>query len=161
MNNFLTADLRLVKARERAETVLQHQPVFFQYFKDQVDLFSEPTIFIHERYVSVGGTPSEHTWEAAAYDLLSWFQWCQLSIVDWSSATEADRHQFSDDYLQAKTDAKTINRKLTTVRRFYDFARTEGWYQRDIGASLEQRQVANRSIDQDALAHTLLISEQI
>lgn len=154
MNNFLTADLRLVKARDRAELVVQHQPLMFQYFKDQVDLFSEPTIFLSQKFVSVSGTPSKHTWEAAGYDLMSWFQWCQLKKIDWHAATESDRRQFSDDYFQADSDPKTINRKLTTVRRFYDFARAEGWYHRDIGASIEQRQAANRPIDQDALAHT-------
>lgn len=154
MNNFLTADLRLVKARDRAELVVPHQPLMFQYFKDQVDLFLEPTIFIDQKFVSVGGTPSKHTWEAAGYDLLSWFQWCQLKEIDWHDATESDRHQFSDDYFQADSDPKTINRKLTTVRRFYDFARTEGWYRRDLGASVEERKVGNRPIDQDAFAHT-------
>lgn len=154
MNNFLSSDLRLVKARELIGLVAPEQPLFFQYFKDQVDLFEEPTIFLDQKFVNVGGTPSKHTWEAAGYDLLSWFQWCQLNKIDWRDATEADRHQFADDYFQAASDAKTINRKLTAVRKFYDFARSEGWYHRDMGASLEQRQVANRPIDQDALAHT-------
>ncbi|MBT3068848.1 site-specific integrase [Rhodoferax sp. U11-2br] len=154
MNNFLTAELRLVKARDRAELVVPDQPLIFQYFKDQVDLFTEPTIFLYEKFVSVGGTPSKHTWEGAGYDLVTWFQWCQLNKIDWRSATETDRHQFSDDYFQADSDEKTINRKLTVIRRFYEFARTEGWYHRDIGTSMEEKQVANRPIDEDALAHT-------
>jgi hypothetical protein len=104
-----------------------NQPLLFQYWKDQVDPFSEPTIFLAEKYVGVGGTPSKHTWEAAGYDLLSWFQWCQAKKIDWHDATESDRQQFSDDYAAAASDAKTINRKLTIVRRFYDFARSEGY----------------------------------
>jgi site-specific recombinase XerD len=154
MNNFLTAELRLVKACEPGERVVPNQPLLFQYWKDQVDPFAEPTIFLAEKFVNVGGTPSKHTWEAAGYDLLSWFQWCQLKEIDWHAATESDRNQFGDDHLQAASDEKTINRKLTAVRRFYDFARAEGWYQRDMGASIEQRQVGNRPIDDDALAHT-------
>lgn len=154
MNNFLTSELRLVKAREAGARVVPNQPLLFQYWKDQVDPFSEPTIFLAEKYVGVGGTPSKHTWEAAGYDLLSWFQWCQAKKIDWHDATESDRQQFSDDYAAAASDAKTINRKLTIVRRFYDFARSEGWYHRDMGASLEERQVDNRPIDDDALAHT-------
>lgn len=154
MNNFLTAELRLVKARERAELVVPDQPLFFQYFKDEVDLFTEPTIFLYEKFVSVGGTPSTHTWEGAGYDLLSWFQWCQLKNIEWHAATESDRKQFGDDYLQAASDEKTINRKLTAVRRFYVFARAEGWYHRDMGSSTEQRKSDSRPIDDDALAHT-------
>jgi len=67
MNNFLNSELRLVKAREQGERVVPDQPLLFQYWKDQVDIFSEPTIFLSEKYVGVGGTPSKHTWEAAGY----------------------------------------------------------------------------------------------
>lgn len=154
MNNFLTSELRLVKARDPIGEVVPHHPLIFQYWRDQIDLFAEPTIFLHEKYVSVGGTPSKHTWEAAGYDLLSWFQWCQFKKIDWREATETDRSQFGDDYLQAESDEKTINRKLTVVRRFYDFASSECWYRRDIGSSTQQRQVGNRPIDNDALVHT-------
>lgn len=162
MNTFLTADLRLVKANEKVELVKPGQPLLFRYWKDQVDVFIEPTIFIYEEFVRVGGTPSTHTWEAVGYDLMGWFQWCQLqeAPIDWRDATEADRQQFADDYAAA-SDAKTINRKLTTVRRFYDIARSEGWYHRDIGSSLEQRQVENQPIDDDALAHTHAASARV
>jgi integrase len=154
MNSFLTADLRLVKARERVDSVALDQPLLFQYWQDQVDLLREPTIFLHEKVVKAGGTPSINTWGAAGYDLLTWFQWCQLNRIDWSDATEADRQQFGDDYEAASSEEKTINRKLTIVRRYYEFARAEGWYHRDIATSLEQRHVGNRPIDEDALAHT-------
>jgi integrase len=154
MNNFLSSDLRLVKARERLGQVVADQPVLFLYWRDQVALFEEPSIFLSEKLVAVGGTPSEHTWAAAGYDLLTWFQWCQLTRIDWRDATDADRQQFADDYTAADTDAKGINRKLTIVRRFYDFSREEGWYHRDIGCATEQRLVGNRLINEDALAHT-------
>ncbi len=154
MNNFFNAELRLVKACEGGEVVVTYQPSIFQYWRDVADLFQEPTIFLNEKVVKVGATPSKHTWEAAGYDMLSWFQWCQLSKIDWREATESDRNQFSDDYSQSASDPRTVNRKLTMVRRFYDFARTEGWYHRDIGDSLKDRHVGNRPIDHDALAHT-------
>lgn len=163
MNTFLNADLRMVKADQRVELVLPGQPLFFQYWRDQVEVFEEPTVFLYEKFVKAGGTPSKHTWEAIGYDLLTWFQWCQLKGdgIPWRDATESDRLQFSDDYEAAACDARTINRKLTTVRRFYDFARTEGWYRRDIGALLVQRHVSNRPIDDDALAHTRSVSGRI
>lgn len=151
MNTFLTAQLCLVKALERAEMVKPGQPFFFSYWRDQVDVFSEPTIFLNEKVVK--RSPSSHTWAGYGYDLLSWFQWCQLKVIDWRDATEADRQQFADDYEDASEEL-TVNRKLTTVRRFYEFARAEGWYHRDIGASLEQVQISSRPIDDDALAHT-------
>jgi site-specific recombinase XerD len=153
MNTFCNADLRLVKARSRAELVAPYQPLIFLYWTDQVDLFQEATIFLDEKIVKVGGSPSTHSWEAGGYDLLGWFQWCQLKTLDWRDATEADRQQFADDYA-AVSEPSTVNRKLGTVRRFYDFARAEGWYRRDIGSSLVVRQVDNRPIDDDALAHT-------
>ena len=154
MNNFLSSDLRLVKARERLGEVVSDQPVLFQYWKDQVALFEEPTIFLGEKLVAVGRSPSKHTWAAAGYDLLTWLQWCQLKGIDWRDATDANRQQFADDYAAADSGDTTINRKLTMVRRFYDFCRDEGWYHRDIGSAMEQRQVGNRPIDEDALAHT-------
>lgn len=154
MNTFLTADLRLVKALEPVELVRPNQPLIFQCWRDHVALFEQPTIFLDEKVVKVGGTPSKHTWEAAGYDLLSWFQWCQAKKIDWHDATEIDRQQFADDYEAVASDARTINRKLTITRRFYDFCRKENWHHRDIGTSLERRQVASRPIDEDALAHT-------
>jgi hypothetical protein len=154
MNNFFNSELRLVKSSESMGVVVQHQPLIFQYWRDDVAPFEEPIIFLAEKFVGLGGTPSKHTWEAAGYDLLSWFQWCQLKKTDWRTATESDRKEFGDDYLVADRDEKTINRKLTVVRRFYEFARAEGWYQRDVGSSAEQREVENRPIDDDPLAHT-------
>jgi site-specific recombinase XerD len=151
MNTFLTAELRLVKAVEGAELVRPGQPLLFSYWRDQVEVFREPTIFLGEKVVKL--SPSPHTWEAYGYDLLGWFQWCQINAIVWRDATEADREQFADDY-DAASEELTVNRKLTTVRRFYEFARAERWYHRDVGASLEQRQSASRPIDDDALAHT-------
>lgn len=151
MNTFLTAELRLVKAADGGELVKPNQPSLFAYWRDCVDVFSEPTIFLAEKVVRL--SPSTHTWEAGGYDLLSWFQWCQLKGIDWHDATEADRAQFADDYAAA-SEERTVNRKLTMVRRFYEFAAAEGWYRRDVGSSLEQRQTPNVPIDDDALAHS-------
>lgn len=154
MNNFLSCELRLVKACEPIGEVELGQPLLFQYWRDQLAVFEEPTIFLHERLVKVGATSSKNTWEAAAYDLLAWFQWCQLTQIDWRNATEADRQEFADNYSAAASDAKTINRKLTYAKRFYEFCRDEGWYHRDIGGAREERRVGNLPIDSDALAHT-------
>ncbi len=153
MNNFLSTDLRLVKAPIHHGKVVAGQPLLFKYWGNKVSVFEEPTIFLSEKVVSVGRSPSINTWEAAGYDLLTWFQWCQLTDTDWNDATEADRQQFADDY-SAASDSKTVNRKLTVVRRFYEFCSAEGWYHRDIGSLLEQRWLRNQSIDDDALAHT-------
>lgn len=150
MNTFLTADLRLVKALEGSEQSKPGQPFLFCYWRNQVEVLMEPTIFLGERVVKL--YPSSHTWEAFGYDLLGWLQWCQLKGIDWRDGTEADRQQFGDDYA-ASSEERTVNRKLTIVRRFYDFCRTEGWYQRDVGASIQYRQIANRPIDDDAMAH--------
>lgn len=150
MNTFLNADLRLVKAVKGAEQATPGQPFVFSYWRDAVDVLREPTIFLSERVVKL--SPSPHTWEASGYDLLGWLQWCQLKGIHWPDATEAERQQFSDDYAASSEDG-TVNRKLTVVRRFYDFCRAEGWYHRDIGASVGHRQIANRPIDDDAMAH--------
>ena len=153
MNSFFTADLRLVKAKERLDPVAPGQPLIMQYWSDRAVVFEEPTIFLNERYCTLSATPSKHTWEAVGYDLLSWLQWCQLRKIDWRDASENDRRQFADDYVVASRDDKSINRKLTVVRRFYAFAQDEGWYHRDIGAAIDMQQIANRPIDDDALAH--------
>jgi integrase len=159
MNTFLTAELRLVKAVAGIELVKKDQPFLYCWWKDRVDMFEEPTIYLAEQ--CVGCSPSKHTWEAVGYDLLSWFQWCQLKKIDWRDATEQDRKQFRDDYEAASSEATTINRKLSTVRRFYDFCRAEGWYHRDIGSALEAWHVPSRAIDDDALAHTRLVAGRV
>jgi integrase len=96
---------------------------------------------------------SLHTWESYAYDLLSWFQWCQLKELDWRDAAESDREQFADEYAAASEDG-TVNRKLTIARRFYEFALSEGWYKRDIGSSITEKEATSSPIDGDPLAHT-------
>lgn len=154
MNSFFSCELRLIKARDRLGEVVPNQPLLFQHWRDRLAVFEEPTVFLREKFVAAGGSPSPNTWSAAGYDLLTWFQWCQLTGVEWRDATEADRQQFADDYAAADSGDTTINRKLTTVRRFYDFCGEEGWYHRDIGSALEERQVRSRPIDDDALAHT-------
>jgi site-specific recombinase XerC len=159
MNTFLTAELRLVRAVEGLELVKKDQPFIDCWWKDQVDVFEEPTIYLAEK--CVGRSPSKHSWEAVGYDLLSWFQWCQLKKIDWRDATEQDRKQFRDDYEAASSEATTINRKLSTVRRFYDFCRAEGWYHRDIGSALEAWHVPSRAIDDDALAHTRAVAGRV
>ena len=159
MNTFLTAELRLVKAVEGSELVKKDEPALFCWWKDQVEVFEEPTHYLAERCVN--RSPSKHSWEASGYDLLSWFQWCQLKKINWRDATEQDRHQFRDDYEAASSAATTINRKLSTVRRFYDFCRPEGWYHRDIGLALEAWRVPNRAIDDDALAHTRAVAGRV
>jgi site-specific recombinase XerD len=151
VNTFLTANLRLVKASEGAELLKQGQPSFFLYWRDRVDVFREPTIFVAEKIVKTSA--STHTWQALGYDLLSWFQWCQSKGIDWHDATEVERGQFADDFATASEEG-TVNRKLTVVRRFYQFAGAEGWYRRDVGSSLKQQQTFHPTIDDDALAHT-------
>ena len=68
VNTFLSAELRLVKTAEQGEFIQPGQPFIFGCWRDRVDLFSEPTIFLSERVVR--RTPSKHTWEALGYDLL-------------------------------------------------------------------------------------------
>jgi site-specific recombinase XerD len=153
MNSFLTSNLRLVKAHLRIDSVVPYQPLIFQCWKDRIDLFQEPTIFLHEKFVKVGGKRSKHTWEAGGYDLLTWLQWCQLNKINWRDATESDRQQFVDDYEAASRDPRSINRKISTVKLFYEFCSDEHWYHRDIGTSIEERKDPNRPIDDDALAH--------
>lgn len=154
MNNFLNCELRLKKAYGPTGEVALGQPLIFQYWRDQVDVLEEPTIFLDEKVVNVGASSSKNTWEAAAYDLLTWFQWCQLMQIDWRNASEADRQEFGDNYFAAASEVPTINRKLTYVKRFYEFCRDEGWYHRDIGSLLEVSRVGTLPIDLDALAHT-------
>lgn len=151
MNTFLNADLRLAKATEGVAGVKPGQPSILAYWPNQVQVLGEPTIFLDEQVVKA--SPSTHTWWSSGYDLLGWFQWCQLNDIDWHDATEEDRQQFADDYGAASEDS-TVNRKLTVVRRFYGFAGDEGWYHRDVGALMQEGHIANRPIDDDALAHT-------
>jgi site-specific recombinase XerD len=151
MNTFLTAELRLVKGAAMGGLVKDGQPLFFLGWRDRVGVFDEATNFLAEKVVK--RSLSLHTWEGYGYDLLSWFQWCQLKALDWVDATEADRELFAEEYAAASEDG-TVNRKLTIARRFYEFAFAEGWYKRDIGSSVEERQASSRPIDDDPLVHT-------
>ena len=159
MNNFLNSELRLTSAERPGEVIANEQPLFFQHWKDDCDLFIEPTVFIHECFVK---TRRPKTWEAAGYDLLTWFQWCQARCIDWRNATELDREQFANDYTQAVNsygnlyNEAGINRKLTIVAKFYKFSSSEGWYVRDISASNQSQSPNNGALEDDSFSYTRL-----
>ena len=161
MNSFLDGELFLVFAPLAQDGVHQGEPAFFLRGSDWIELFEEPSWFLHKKFVSNGSSPSRHTWAAGAYDLKTWFNYLNAIKVDWRDATESHRAAFSDDYSQAVSprtgrefgDA-TINRILSTTREFYSLAKDQGWYVGDIGSYLVYKETHDVPIDNDALAHT-------
>lgn len=161
MNNFQDAELAVFFSPESRGGVKDGQPIFFLWGPSIVSVFEEPTWFMHKNYVLRGRSESRHTWASAAYDLKCWFQYIQARGVHWSEANEHERETFADDYSQSISPRtgheygdRTINRRLSTVRAFYHFARQQGWYLGDIGKFVEMRCISSAPIDVDALAHT-------
>lgn len=160
MNTFENAEIRLSFSEDGQFPLKPGQPAFWFYWRNDIALFEEPTWFLSQEIVSASASQSKNTWNAAAYDLKVWFQYLQATHTDWRAATEKTREEFADDLSSAispttgqKYGALTVNRRLTTVRRFYTFARKEGWYNDDIGESVGEVCRENRAFDQDALAH--------
>ncbi|WP_018079039.1 tyrosine-type recombinase/integrase [Thiobacillus denitrificans] len=160
MNNFSDAEVSIFFSPERREDVKKGQPIFFLWRANAVTLFEEPTWFLHKHYVTRAGTASKHTWAAAAHDMKCWFQYIQARGGHWRDASEHDRAAFADDYSQSISSRTghefgegTTNRRLSTVRAFYGFARQHGWYSGDIGESVQMIHISNSPIDADALAH--------
>jgi site-specific recombinase XerD len=160
MNKFLNSEIRISIANCAVEMIKQGQPSFFLYNPAWIEPFEEATWFLHQLFVSRGRSSSFHTWQAAAWDLKIWLDYCQSLQIDWRDASEATRERFRDDQTGAISSRgveygeATINRRLSVVRHFYQFAESEGWYFGDIGNSVRLAKAQHRPIDGDALAHT-------
>jgi len=135
-------------------------PALFLETEHKFELFEEPTRFLTERFVRCGSTPSPHTWQKAAYGLKSWFQFLQAIERDWLDASEQDRIDFRDTYLQSispKTGRSYggdgVRSAMVVVRLFYQHCANRGTYYGDIGGSSDVAEY-RVPIDRDALAHT-------
>lgn len=160
MNSFLGNSISVSFSKIMKEEVRIGQPSFFLWSASHVRIFEEPTWFIHKKYVQRGSTPSVNTWNGVAHDLKTWFQYLLAINVDWREATETHRRNFADAYSQSispngkEYSEITINRRLSSIRSFYQFARGQGWCSADAGIAVELVQQNVVPVDDDMLAHT-------
>lgn len=161
MNNFLNSEISLSFSDGSKEFLKAGQPSFYLWHKNGVTLFEEPTWFLHKSFVAKTSSPSINTWSASAHDLKTWFQYLIEIGVNWDEATEQERESYCNDYLNSisprtgkEFSEDTINRRLTVIKKFYDFARSKGYYIGDIGENTVEWMVPNLPLDKDSLAHT-------
>lgn len=136
------------------------QPSFFLENERECAVFEEPTLFIHERYVRAGSSPSPNTWAAAAQALRTWFQYLQAIEKDWRDATAEDRCDYRDAYLEAisprtgeQYSPNTIASRMKVTAEFYRYAALKGWYEGDLVSEESLVGRSNRPIEVDALAN--------
>lgn len=162
MNKFLDAEIVLFRNKATTVGLKQGHPSFFLVSKRSTSLFEEATLFLAEEFVENGGTPSIHTWGAAADGLKSWFEFLQATGRDWREATRQDRLNYRDAYLTSISprtgqcyEPSTVASRMFVVRQFYDYAHDSGWYDGDLAfrKSDEEKEITV-PINQDALAHT-------
>jgi len=139
---FAGADLSLFFVEENDEALKRGQPIFFI---DGPTIFPEPTLFINENYVALGGAPSKDALNKRGYQLKSWFEFCQSIGVYWANANAETRRLFRDAYTEAispKTgrpyDLKGVKDAMVVIQKFYQYCRERGWYFGDIGTQSEQ-----------------------
>lgn len=163
MNIFLDGTLMLFINRGFRPSLKDGEPALFLVTPTKVQLFEEPTTFLLEHYVGAGATPSEHTWQKAAYGLKTWLGYLQaMEKKDWRDACEQDRIDFRDAMLGAisphtgeRYGTKGVRDTMAMVRTFYTFARGKNWYEGDLAegwSSVDTQR--NALLSQDALAHT-------
>jgi integrase len=135
-------------------------PALFLESRDKLELFEEPTRFLDERFLRRGSTPSPHTWAKAVYGLKSWFQFLQAVERDWLDASEQDRVEYRDVYLES-ISPKTgmayggagVRDAMVVIREFYQHCLERGIYHGDIGTTSV---AAEETVPKDlnALRHT-------
>jgi site-specific recombinase XerD len=161
MNGFFEAELVLFRNKTDVMGLAKDQPSFFLVTPQRATLFEEPTIFLEEKFVQNGGTPSPNTWAAAADALKSWFQFLQASKKEWHQASRQDRKDYRDAYLMAISPRtgqpfkpSTVAARMRVIRTFYLYATRRSWYLGDIGSSSDDAEVEVRvPIDRDPMAH--------
>jgi integrase len=161
MNNFLDAEIVLFKNKATTVGLKQGHPSFFLVARRSTTLFEEATLFLAEEFVENGGTPSIHTWGAAADGLKSWFEFLQAMGRDWRDATRQDRLNYRDAYLTSisprtgqRYEPSTVASRMCVVGQFYDYAHDSGWYDGDLAFRKPNGEMEiNVPINQDALAH--------
>lgn len=164
---FLNSELVLFLNRNSDDGLRAGEPaLFLETTIGKVDLFEEPTRFLHEHYVQCGSTPSHHTWAKAAYGLKIWFQYLQAIERHWLCASEQDRIDFRDVYLGAisqKTGrlygTSGVRDSMVVVRSFYQHCSNRAEYAGDIGGNSVVMHTAQ--IDRDALAHIRFVGGPI
>jgi integrase len=116
-------------------------------------------LFLAEEFVENGGTPSIHTWGAAADGLKSWFEFLQATGRDWREATRQDRLNYRDAYLASMSprtgqryEPSTVASRMFVVGQFYGYAQDSGWYDGDLAFGKPNGEEITVPINQDALA---------
>jgi integrase len=147
MNMFLRAEIVLFFAEKSLPELRAGEPAMFLETPNSVELFEEPTGFLHVHYVDNNSTCSPHTWSKAAYGLKSWFQFVQAIGRDWHDAVERDRTDYRDAYLSS-ISPKTgqaygtagVRDAMVVVRQFYHYCAHRGLYHGDIGQDLAENE---------------------
>jgi integrase len=161
MNSFLNSRVIVHKNKSDVEGLRPGQPSIYLSSSERVRLFEEPTLFIFEKYIRNGSSPSINTWAVVADSLKSWFEWMQAVGTNWQDASRQDRLDYRDAYLTSVSpltgntyDPKTVSMRMQIVRRFYEFAAIQGWYQGDLASGDADETYGERvPVDQVALAH--------
>jgi len=166
-NTFLNSEISLFIHDDEHPELKKGCPALFLESRGELSLFEEPTRFLRTHFVQCGATPSPHTWHTASYGLKSWFQFLQALERDWQSASEQDRLDFRDIYLQSispKTGkpygASGVSRSMSIVRTFYEDCARRGVYHGDISCSTfaEERKIP---LDRDEFADIRLPSRKV
>lgn len=118
----------------------------------------EPILaFLGYRFLFQQGTWRPNTVEAVCYDLLDWWNYLEFKGIKWNLAEGEDLVDFRNALIittspksHRRLSNATINRRLTYISQFYDWARNRYGYDGSIQLELRHEKHA---IDRNPLAH--------
>jgi integrase/recombinase XerD len=125
--------MRLVKASEEFKLHGTSYEGFPLIVDSEMELVSEVHKFLIHFCINRGRVQSKNTWWRYGQDLYDYFGFLEGRELDWHSSLADTEHSviaaYRDWSISIGLTPKTINGRLRTIIKFYEFAFRKGWIQ--------------------------------
>jgi len=123
--------MRLIHATEDFKLNGQSYPDFPLIVDNEMELLWEVNQFLVYHCITRGRAKSVKTWKRYGQDLYDYFAYLEANNLDWKSSLATSEHSVIAAYRDWSADiglsAKTINGRLRTIVKFYEFAMRRDW----------------------------------
>lgn len=123
--------MRLIQATEDFKLNGQPYPEFPLIIDSEMELVWEVHQFLVYHCITRGRCESKKTWLKYGQDLYDYFSYLEANNLDWKSSLATSQHSIIAAYRDWSVDlgltTKTVNGRLRTIIKFYEYARRREW----------------------------------